>query len=184
MPEEIPYGYCECGCGQKTRVSPQNYAPYGWVKGQPMRFMRGHNHSQLGEKHPSWKGGKTVHGGYSVIWQAEDGKYRQEHILNAEKAIGKKLPKKAIVHHIDGNKLNSSNNNLVICPDDAYHQNLHRRTRAYEASGHANWLKCPYCKQYDSPDNLYIRKNGKGQHRACAAKHARDQYAKKKMMQE
>lgn len=40
---EIPYGYCRCGCGQKTRLAPRNLDKLGWVKDQPLRFIRGHN---------------------------------------------------------------------------------------------------------------------------------------------
>lgn len=40
---DIPIGCCQCGCGQKTRISPQNSAEKGWVKGQPVRFITGHN---------------------------------------------------------------------------------------------------------------------------------------------
>lgn len=35
-------GYCECGCGGKTSVSDRTHTQYGHVKGQPMRFIRGH----------------------------------------------------------------------------------------------------------------------------------------------
>lgn len=41
--DEIPYGYCHCGCGQKTPVSTYSYAKEGRIKGQPIRFVRGHN---------------------------------------------------------------------------------------------------------------------------------------------
>lgn len=40
--ETIPYGYCQCGCGGKTRISSQNNAPRGLVKGQPVKFIHGH----------------------------------------------------------------------------------------------------------------------------------------------
>jgi hypothetical protein len=33
---------CECGCGAPTRLMPYNDASRGWVKGQPFRFIRGH----------------------------------------------------------------------------------------------------------------------------------------------
>jgi hypothetical protein len=39
----IKYGYCHCGCGQKTTIAKQNHKPYGWVKGEPLRFVSGHN---------------------------------------------------------------------------------------------------------------------------------------------
>jgi len=54
------------------------------------------------------------------------------HVLIAEKALGKKLPPGAVVHHADGNPSNNKNSNLVICPSQAYHMLIHARTRAYE----------------------------------------------------
>jgi hypothetical protein len=40
---EIPYGYCQCGCGQKTAISKQTQASKGWIKGEPHRYLSGHN---------------------------------------------------------------------------------------------------------------------------------------------
>lgn len=40
---EIAYGYCHCGCGQKTTVSPKTNTKRGYVKGVPRRFAPGHN---------------------------------------------------------------------------------------------------------------------------------------------
>lgn len=40
--ESIPYGYCHCGCGQKTNIARKSNATYGYVEGEPVRFMRGH----------------------------------------------------------------------------------------------------------------------------------------------
>jgi len=42
---EIPYGYCHCGCGQKTRVAPRTASHAGWIKGQPLRYIN-HHHSR------------------------------------------------------------------------------------------------------------------------------------------
>jgi len=39
---KIPYGYCQCGCGQKTRIAERNRARLGWSKGEPLRFLQGH----------------------------------------------------------------------------------------------------------------------------------------------
>jgi hypothetical protein len=33
---------CECGCGLPAPIAPQSHTKHGWVKGQPMRFIRGH----------------------------------------------------------------------------------------------------------------------------------------------
>jgi hypothetical protein len=39
---EIPSGFCQCGCGKKTRIAVRSAACYGWVNGQPMRYVIGH----------------------------------------------------------------------------------------------------------------------------------------------
>ncbi len=40
--EEIPYGFCKCGCGRKTNIAIQTIEKYGHVKGEPFRFCKGH----------------------------------------------------------------------------------------------------------------------------------------------
>ena len=62
------------------------------------------------------------------------------------------------LHHIDGNKKNKVPENVVVCPDAAYHSLLVQRFRAYEACGNADWIKCTYCKKYDDHRNLYQKK--------------------------
>ena len=52
--DEITLGLCQCGCGQRTGIAQQNDRRFGWVKGQPVRFVRGHQNR--GERHPAWKG--------------------------------------------------------------------------------------------------------------------------------
>ena len=78
------------------------------------------------------------------------------HVLAAEKALGRPLPNGVEIHHIDEDKSNNANNNLVICPSKAYHWLLHRRLRALKECGNANWMKCRLCKKWDDPINLYI----------------------------
>ena len=93
-------------------------------------------------------------------------KFTLEHILVAEKALGKTLPKGAQVHHIDGNKSNNDPRNLVLCPDIGYHKLLHRRTEALEACGNPNYVRCYLCKEYDEQHNIKV--SGKSQyHREC-----------------
>lgn len=41
--KEIPYGYCQCGCGRKTTVSRRSNKYYGYVRGEPRRYVHGHN---------------------------------------------------------------------------------------------------------------------------------------------
>ncbi len=39
----IPYGYCHCGCGQKTNLAPRTQRAKGWIKGEPLKWIHGHN---------------------------------------------------------------------------------------------------------------------------------------------
>lgn len=96
----------------------------------------------------------------------------REHIVIAEKALGRTLPIGAEVHHIDYNRGENKNTNLVICQDHKYHALLHQRTDALRACGHADWLKCRFCKKYDALDRLYI--NGRvHDHRSCITTYKR-----------
>ncbi len=47
----IPYGFCHCGCREKTRLAERNNPALGWVKGQPKRFIHNH-HARLQEPKP------------------------------------------------------------------------------------------------------------------------------------
>jgi len=35
--------FCECGCGQPTKIATQTRTEAGWIKGQPRRFIKGHS---------------------------------------------------------------------------------------------------------------------------------------------
>lgn len=124
----------------------------------------------MARSRPRIKVGRGVPGADEYGWKSE-------HIIVAEKALGKFLPKGAEIHHINGDRMDNSANNLVICQDRAYHMLLHRRTEALKICGHADWRKCKICKKYDHPDNLYICENIKYgatvYHRKCHASNER-----------
>lgn len=46
--QDTPYGYCHCGCGEKTKPAPYTNKRRGMVKDQPNRFISGH-HTRLPE---------------------------------------------------------------------------------------------------------------------------------------
>jgi hypothetical protein len=176
----IREGLCQCGCGEKTRIADRSNKEKGWVKGSPLRFV---NHHQCrGSNHGHWKGGLHKQAGYVFVKQLDHPKagtsgYVQVHVLEAERVLGKYLPENAVIHHANEIKDDNDPSNLVICQDLAYHNLLHQRMRAIKACGHATWLKCSFCHQYDDPVNLRHYENVKGSHHAsCKRKYDREDY--------
>lgn len=115
--------------------------------------------------------------GYWVI--TVDGCPKLRHVVAAEKALGKPLPKGAVVHHVDEDRSNDANDNLVICPDRGYHKILHMRMNALKECGNANWKRCWICKKHDSIENL--KAHGSAHfHAECRTKYARVRYLARK----
>jgi hypothetical protein len=173
LARSIAPGLCQCGCGGETTVAVKTDKRSGAIKGQPRRFLFGHNGN--GDTHRAWKGGRSKSSrGYvrlklpSHPRASADG-YVLEHVVVAEAALGRPLPSQAVVHHINGDKTDNRPSNLIICEDHAYHMLLHRRQRAFAECGNANWHRCLICKEYDAPENLYIEPNeSRAKHRECA----------------
>lgn len=81
--KEVTYGYCKCGCGEKTNPAPQTRAYCGHIKGEHVGFISGHNTKpkfgkdnpmygrtgkdspqygvrNFGKDNPNWQGGKHI----------------------------------------------------------------------------------------------------------------------------
>lgn len=118
-------------CAAKDCVRDVRMPSTGLCQKHHIRFVR---YGRLESTKAEYGAGTINAGGYRVISIA--GKPTYEHISIAEKALGKKLPSGAVVHHM--NKQRADNHtpyNLVICQDQSYHLLLHRRMREYELYG-------------------------------------------------
>jgi hypothetical protein len=78
-------GFCECGCGQQTRLAPCTDSSKGWTRGKPLRYINGHQHKSpprysvkdMGYATPCWVWEGATHRGYAV--KAEDGQRVKQH---------------------------------------------------------------------------------------------------------
>jgi hypothetical protein len=107
-----------------------------------------------------------------------DGRRTYEHITVAEKALGKRLPERAIVHHANEAKWDNRPGNLVVCPDEAYHRLLHMRMTARDVCGNPNWRKCWICGKYDDP--AFLRGKRQLEHVECGRAYGRLRYQRSK----
>lgn len=112
---------CECGCGKFTKVATSTRPQRGWVKGEPLRYARGHKAFRTNKRYQC----TTI-----------DGRIERIHRVRATRALGKPLPPQAVIHHSDGSKRPDAP--LVICEDIRYHNLLHFRMRVLEAGGNPN----------------------------------------------
>ena len=94
--------FCSVDCGslwQKKYASGRNHSC--WIRGY----------------------GRINNYGYRMI-RGDDGKPRAEQRVVVENILGRRLQKDEIVHHVNGNKLDNRNNNLLVC-SRSYHKCLH-----------------------------------------------------------
>ena len=166
---------CACGCGGETRVASRTHTARGWVKGQPIRFIRFHGPAPRGSRNGNWNGGRTrsPHGYVMLMTPGHPGAdgrgYVKEHILDVELAMQKEMPAGATVHHINGVKDDNRNDNYVVC-DQSYHIQLHRRAKALAECGNPSWWRCWICTEYDDPANMRKAGPSKMLHDVCSAR--------------
>lgn len=105
---------CGCGCGKETWVATYNYKARGWIKGQPVRFVKGHalkgksyqrstlmqrfwKYTKKSRRCWHWIGAKQD-AGYGELWCWEKRKYVGAHRVSWEIHNGP-IPKGLSVLH-------------------------------------------------------------------------------------
>lgn len=132
-PEEIPSGWCECGCGGRTSIYPmnrQNCVPQRFFRGHPVPFILGHTGQKRGAENPAWRGGRRITvRGYVLVYAPRHPRAHKgcvlEHRLVMESVLGRLLLPSEDVHHLDGDKQNNRPENLELM-GHAEHMSHHR----------------------------------------------------------
>ena len=80
---------------------------------------------------------------------------KRQYVKLVESVLGHALPPSAIVHHVDHNRENNRNDNLVVIQNQAEHFGLHRRLRILRAGGNP-WTQriCCTCKTIKDIDEF------------------------------
>lgn len=146
---------CECGCGELAPIAPQSDRRRGWVKGQPKRFINGHNSRMEGNA--NWNSGRRIgRQGYVRIALAPH-VWAYEHRIVIEAKLGRSLRDGEEVHHIDRDRLNNDPENLLVV------------TRAQHMRLHAHERRREFCKRGHplSGNNLRLDRKGNSICRTC-----------------
>lgn len=105
---DIPYGYCRCGCGEKTKLATRSYTGKGIVNGLPLWYIKGHQRrtnpqtrykvEDCGYETPCWVWQlKTSADGYAMV-SAGMGRPVPAHHFYYEQRFGP-LPPGTNMHH-------------------------------------------------------------------------------------
>jgi hypothetical protein len=169
-------GYCQCGCGARTWIATKNSEKDGWVKGQPVRFAKGHQRRVDGyEIDPetgcwNWAGYATPDTGYGKI--SIDGRAYYAHRVYYERHVGPIAPGLTIDHLCRNRR----------CVNPAHLEAVTRgeNTLRGESTSGINLRKTHCPKGHPlSGENLYECR-GRRQCRTCRAAHLAAYVARKK----
>lgn len=90
-------------------------------------------------------------GGYQMV-KVSEGRWRGEHILAAERALGRRLARGEVVHHIDMTRDGNASENLHVFASKAAHNKAHASLNALVAG-----LLRDGVVRFDREAGVYVR---------------------------
>jgi hypothetical protein len=108
--QALPVGYCQCGCGEKTKVVSKTDKRHGYIKGESRKYIRGHynQHNSKNYLRSPFVPGVAVHlrvrKGNQPRWQCKDRATKNtiSHARLVYKYLYGEIPDGYHIHHKNG----------------------------------------------------------------------------------
>lgn len=132
-PSNIPAGYCQCGCGQKTNLAPYSSKRKGWKKGEPLKYYGRHRTpGSRAPKPPKPKIRRSHHAKHKTSYVFESNFL--DKFVDSEAALGQEVSGREYI-------VKSGEGRLLVALVDDVHQSVIRlrKKKLKVQDGRAKW---------------------------------------------